>query len=143
MQYYSVLWPIHGTLMALAFLAILTSMFIARYGKKKVSGWYGKHKWTNLIGSIGAAVAMIIAGVMVSLTHGLHFVSTHAVLGGITFLLIVITPIAGFGIRSRKVKPALKKKVRYIHHWLGRLTLVSMAVTIYYGLSISGLISLV
>lgn len=140
MQYYSILWPIHGTLMALAFLAMLVSMFIARYGKKKITGWYQKHKWTNLLGAIGAAVAMIIAGVMVSLSHGVHLVSSHAVLGVITFLLIVITPIVGFGIRSPKVKPVLKKKVRYIHHWLGRITLVLMAVTIYYGLSMSGLV---
>jgi len=140
MQYYSVLWPIHGTLMAFAFLAMLVSMSVARYGKKSITGWYRKHKWINLVGAIGAAAAMIIAGLMVSLSHGFHLVSTHAVLGLFTFLCIVITPIVGFGILSRKVKPALKKKVRYIHHWLGRLTLVLMAVTIYYGLSISGLI---
>jgi len=140
MQYYTVLWPIHGILMALAFLAMLLSMFIARYGKQKITGWYKKHRMINLIGVIGAAIAMIIAGGMVSLSHGMHIASAHAVLGVITFLLIVITPIAGFGIRSRKVEPSLKKKLRYIHHWLGRLVLVLMAVTIFYGLRISGMI---
>ena len=140
MQTYSVLWPVHGALMALAFLLMLAATLIARYGKKK-RWWYSAHKWMNISGALGAALAMIIAVIMVSLAHGYHLVSTHAILGAITFLFIVITPLLGFSIRSRRVKPAYKKKIRIFHHWSGRITLVLMAVTIYFGLQISGLLA--
>ncbi len=136
---YSVLWPIHGILMGLAFFLMLAAMLIARYGKKK-RWWYTVHKRLNITGSLGAVAAMVIAVIMVSLSHGIHLASTHAVLGAVTFLFIVLTPLLGFGIRSRRVKPAYKKKVRTVHHWFGRITLVLMAVTLYFGLRISGLI---
>jgi Kef-type K+ transport system membrane component KefB len=139
MQTYAILWPIHGVLMGLSFLLMLTAMLIARYAKKR-RWWYTVHKRLNITGALGAAVALIIAVVMVSLSHGYHLLSTHAILGAVTFLFIVVTPFFGFAIRSRKVPPARKKAVRHIHHWLGRTTLLLMAVTIFFGLSISGIL---
>jgi Kef-type K+ transport system membrane component KefB len=126
--------------MGAAFITMLAAMFIARYGKKK-RWWYTVHKRMNIGGAVAAAAAMIIAVIMISLSHGYHLVSLHAILGAVTFLFIVLTPLIGLGIRSRKVKPVYKKKIRILHHWFGRATLVLMAVTIYFGLRISGLLS--
>ena len=139
MSIYSVLWPIHAVLMGLSFVLMLTAMSIARYQKKK-SWWYTLHKRLNLIGAGAVVTAMVIAVIMVSLSHGVHIASLHAVWGVVTFALVIATPIIGFGIRSRKVKPTYKKQVRVLHHWLGRITLLSMAVTIFFGLQIAGLI---
>src|SRR6056297_278720 len=139
MSIYSVLWPIHGVLMGIAFVLMLTAMSIARYQKKK-RWWYQVHKRLNLIGAVAAVIAMVIAVIMVSLSHGVHIASLHALLGLLTFILVIATPIIGFGIRSQRVKPKFKKQVRIVHHWLGRITLLSMAVTIFFGLQIAGLI---
>ncbi|MDZ7794796.1 MAG: hypothetical protein U5P10_14240 [Spirochaetia bacterium] len=94
----------------------------------------------NLIGAGAVVTAMVIAVIMVSLSHGVHIASLHAVVGVLTFALVIATPIIGFAIRSRKVKPTYKKQVRIVHHWLGRITLLSMALTIFLGLQLSGLI---
>ena len=139
MSIYSVLWPIHAVLMGIAFVLMFTAMGIARYQKKK-RWWYTLHKRLNLIGAVAAVIAMVIAVIMVSLSHGVHIASLHALLGLLTFILVIATPIIGFGIRSQKVKPKFKKQVRIVHHWLGRITLLSMAVTIFFGLQIAGLI---
>ena len=139
MSTYSVLWPIHAVLMGLSFLLMFTAMSIARYQKKK-RWWYTIHKRLNLIGAGAAAIGMVIAVIMVALSHGVHIASLHAVLGVLTFILVIVTPIIGYGIRSPKVNPTYKKQVRIVHHWLGRFTLLSIALTIFFGLQIAGLI---
>lgn len=136
---YSTLWPIHAVLMGIAFVLMLTAMIVARYQKKK-PWWYPVHKRLNLIGAGAAVIGIMIAVLMVSLSHGVHLASLHALLGLLTFILVIATPLIGFGIRSRRVKPKFKKQVRIVHHWLGRITLLSMALTIFLGLQLSGLI---
>jgi hypothetical protein len=118
---------------------MFTAMSIARYQKKK-RWWYTIHKRLNLIGAGAAAIGMVIAVIMVALSHGVHIASLHAVLGVLTFILVIVTPIIGYGIRSPKVNPTYKKQVRIVHHWLGRFTLLSIALTIFFGLQIAGLI---
>jgi hypothetical protein len=134
---YSVLWPVHAILMGAAFLAMLIGMFISRYGKGK-KWWFKTHRWLGRGGSMGALVALILSVVMISFTHGAHLSSLHAVLGAITIVLLLITPFLGARMMKREAKN--KKAVRIVHRWMGRATLVMMAVTILFGLRISGLI---
>jgi len=139
MSVYSLLWPIHAVLMGVSFLGILTASFIARYGTKK-RWWFSVHKGINIGSASGVAAAIGIAAVMISLTHGYHLSNLHAITGLITFMLIILTPVQGFGIRSEKVKPEIKKKLRIAHRWSGRITLLLMAVTIYFGLTLAGIV---
>ena len=74
---------------------------------------------------------------MVQISRGVHFTSLHAILGGITGLLLITTPFAGLNIR--KVKN--KKRMKLIHKSSGYITLLMMAVTVYSGLLFTGIIS--
>ena len=137
MNIYSILWPIHAVLMGLSFLAMLTGMFISRYGKGK-KWWLKTHRGLGTGGGIGAVIALVIATIMVSVSHGYHLSSPHSIIGLITIVLIILTPL--IGSRMLKPKASGKKVLRVVHRWIGRVTLVMMAATILFGLRIAGII---
>ncbi len=123
--------------MGLSFLAMLTGMFISRYGKGK-KWWLKTHRRLGTGGGIGALVALVIATIMVSVSHGYHLSSSHSIVGLITIVFIIITPL--IGSRMLKPKASGKKVLRVIHRWIGRITLVLMAVTVLFGLRVSGIL---
>jgi protein-S-isoprenylcysteine O-methyltransferase Ste14 len=137
---YSILWPIHAILMGVSFLLILSGMMISRYGKKK-KWWLKTHRSFGSIGSIGAVAALILAVVMISVTHGYHLSNTHGIFGLITVVLLLVTPFMGYWMTSPKGGSAeVKKKLRVIHRWIGRVTILFMAVTTIFGLQLSGIL---
>ena len=126
--------------MGVSFLLILSGMMISRYGKKK-KWWLKTHRAFGSIGSIGAVAALILAVVMISITHGYHLSNTHGIFGLITVVLLLVTPFMGYWMTSPKGgSPEVKKKLRVIHRWIGRVTLLLMAVTIIFGLQLSGIL---
>lgn len=140
MDTYSILWPIHAILMGAAFLLILGGMLISRYGKKK-KWWLKTHKSFESIGSIGAVAALILAVIMIAATHGYHLSKTHSIFGLITVILLLGTPFMGYWMTNPKGgKAELKKKLRIIHRWVGRVTILLMAVTIIFGLQLAGIL---
>ena len=123
---YGLLVPVHGTVMILAFTAMLTGMILARYFKKK-KWWLKVHR---LLGVVGAALGIggaITAAYIVSRTTGIHLRITHSWAGLSALLLFAFTPILGF-IMLKGGPHA--KTFRKIHRWTGRLALLVMAAAI-------------
>jgi uncharacterized membrane protein len=135
---YSELWPVHAIFMGTSFALMLTGTLLSMFNRKKK--WRIKvHKNLNMTGSIAGIVALGIAVYMIQVSFGAHFSVIHSIIGLITLMLIVITPIMGMGIL--KVKSVEnKKKLQAIHPWIGRITLVLMAVTIILGLRLVGIL---
>lgn len=123
--------PIHAILMSVSFLLMLSGMIISRYLKKR-RWWLKVHRAVGLTGGITGILGIVIAAYMVGATTGIHLRVGHSIVGLITVLVIILTPILGFVIFS--AKPEYKKRVRLFHRWSGRITLIMMAVTITFGL---------
>jgi len=135
---YSELWPVHAIFMGTSFALILTGTLLSMFSRGKA--WRIRvHKNLNMIGSIAGIVALGIAVYMIRVSFGTHFSVIHSIIGLITLMLMVITPIMGMGILKVK-SVANKKKLRTIHPWIGRITLVLMAVTIVLGLQLVGIL---
>ena len=135
---YSALWPVHAILMGTSFALMLTGTLLAMFNRGKA--WRIKvHKNLNMSGSIAGIVALSIAVYMIRVSFGTHFSVIHSIIGLITLILIVITPLMGMGILKMK-SVENKKKLRAIHPWIGRITLVLMIVTIDLGLRQVGIL---
>lgn len=132
---YTILWQVHAVLMAAAFLAMTAGVIInLRFRGRK---W--RLKYHRMLGGGGASlglVALILAVVMIQSAGGYHLRSTHAVIGALTFLLMMTVPALGASLK--KVKN--KKRVKKVHAVLGFTVLTLMAVTIYLGLRYVGIL---
>lgn len=139
MGVYSVLWPIHAILMGVSFAAMATGIIIAVFLKKKK--WRLEvHKNLGYGGAICAVAALVLAVVMISLTHGAHISSIHAIFGTITIVFIIIAPALATIMYKSKAKPQTKKGLRIVHIYVGVIALALMTVTIFFGLRIAGII---
>lgn len=135
MMVYDLLWKTHAVLMSSAYVSLLTGIAISLFYKKRK--WrYKTHRALGIFAGTSGITALLIALVMVQVYSGVHFTSIHAVSGGITGLLLVLTPFIGLRIRKAKNK----KKHRAMHRLLGYTTTVAMTVTILFGLIISGIL---
>ena len=88
-----------------------------------------------ILGSFGGilAVAGIVVSVtMVSLSGAPHLRYAHDILGAVTIFLILCTLLLGC-LMNRKLKG--KKGIRSVHRWLGRFSIVLVAVNIVLGIS--------
>ncbi len=132
---YEYLWRIHAVLMASSFLAMVTGIVVSLLFKKKK--WRFKvHKRLGIYAGSSGIAALVIAGTMVQIYNGVHFTSLHALLGGISAVLLIVTPQLGLAImRVKKKKP-----VRLIHKTLGYVTALMMGLTIFSGLLFMGIL---
>ena len=132
---YSTLWQIHGIIMTAAFVCMAAGVFInLRFKGKK---W--RLKYHRMLGGGGAALgmaALILAVVMVQSSGGYHLRSPHAVMGSLTFLLMMTVPALGASLKRVKNKKSVKK----VHAALGFTVLTLMIVTIFMGLRYVGIL---
>jgi hypothetical protein len=119
-----ILWPYHAALMLSSFFFIGTGIAIARFLKKKK--WRLKaHKIFTVIGvSLGMA-GLILGVIMVELSTGVHFRILHDIIGTISVLTFIITPILGFLIFKIKRK---RKQIRFAHIWIGRFDIFLLVI---------------
>jgi hypothetical protein len=126
------LWHYHAVLMITGLLLLSTGMLIARYMKNR-HWWLKAHKTMGISGAIVAISGLVMAMYMVSLSTGVHFRVPHAYLGSIIIIFVVMTPILGYA-QFKSVSEAVK--IRTIHRWSGRITLVLILLNILSGLSL-------
>jgi len=133
---YEILWKIHAGLMSTSFIALLSGIIISILYKKKK--WrYKTHKTLGIYAGASGAAALLTAVIMVQLLGGVHFSSLHTIIGGVTGLLLLLTPVAGLKIRTAKNK----KRLKVIHRIMGYSTAIMMLIVILLGLRLAGIIS--
>jgi hypothetical protein len=123
-------WPYHVMMVSIGFISLAGGAFTARYLKQR-KGWVVLHKNLALIGVGFVLAGLSIAAYMVSFYMGTYFIrETHAYLGAGVFGFVIITPLLGlFQFRSKD------KRIRSMHRWSGRITIVLMLLTIFAGTS--------
>jgi len=132
---YDILWKIHAALMSTSFIALLCGIIISILYKR--SKWrYKAHKILGIYAGLSGAAALAAAVILVQNFSGSHFSSLHTITGGVTGLLLLLTPVAGLKIRTIKNK----KRLRVIHRITGYSTAVMMAAVILMGLRLAGVI---
>lgn len=137
MDIYGVFWRIHAILMGAAFASMLSGFIIAR-SARKTKWWFKVHRGLGSGGAIGALAALIIAVVMISLTHGFHFSNIHTLLGIVSIFFITLTFI--LPALFRRVKKEAKKPLRILHKAGGALSLALMLASIVLGLTFVGIL---
>ena len=136
---YALLYPVHGVLMATAFVLLFLGMLFPRYFKRK-KWWLKTHRRINIAGSSTGVVGVGMAVYMISQTTQVHLRVLHSYIGLITITLMIFTPFLGhFMLKIRKV-PGRAKKARAFHRWIGRVTLLFLAATIVLGLFQAGIL---
>lgn len=134
---YTELWPVHAILMGASFVLLSTGMLVARYMKKK-RGWLKNHKWLQWFGAVGAVLAFAIAFYMLAAEGAGHIRFAHSIVGLITVISIILTPVIGYAIL--KGKRERKRAYRIFHRWIGRITLAGMIAAVILGLRFRGIL---
>ncbi len=122
-------WPYHAFFVSTGLIFMTAGMITARSMKGK-RWWLKAHKIIALLGASLALIGFFIAAYLVSTYLDTYFLrELHAYLGIGAVLLVVFTPIIGFmQFRLRD------KRIKAIHRWSGRTTLVIMLANILAGL---------
>ncbi len=120
------LWPIHAALMTLGFVFMLVGVIISTTQRKK-KWWLKTHRLMGILGSLFAILGLVMGFYMISAAGGTHFRVPHTYLGLVTIILAVAQPLMGLRIPKTK-------KLRPVHRWTGRITVVLMLLTVISGL---------
>jgi hypothetical protein len=125
-------WPFHLIFVSVGSVSLAGGILAARYRKHKLD-WISLHKKMVLFGAASILAGLSVAAYMVSRYMETYFVQEpHAYLGAGTFVFIVITPILGIAQFSLK-----DKRIRIIHRWSGRITMVLIIATIIAGIQMA------
>ena len=138
---YSTLIIVHAVVMSSAFVSATTGIIIAKFYKKKMKSWQQVHKRLGLTAACTGIVGVIGGFYLVQTTYGMHFLVPHAYFGYATTLLLIATPTLAFVFLKSKGTAQIKKRLRIVHRWAGRLTGVMVLLTIVYGIIASGWLS--
>ncbi len=123
------LWPYHAALVSLGLISMTSGMLTARFMKGR-RWWLRAHKALGLPGACLAVAGVMVAVYMVSMDMETYFAGgPHSYLGLVAVLFIIATPILGFMQFKRR-----DKRVRVLHRWSGRMTLVLMLANVILGL---------
>lgn len=123
------IWPYHASLVFLGFAFMTTGMFVARFMRGK-KWWLKAHRAAALTGASFAVIGFTIAAYMVSTYMETYFArGTHSYLGVTALLFVISTPLIGF--MQFRIKD---DRIRTIHRWFGRTTLVLMLANVLVGI---------
>ena len=131
---YSILWRVHGILMASSFIAMSAAISLS-LGRKGKKGTFQTHRGLGIYAASAGITALLIAFTMVQLSGGSHMSGFHAYMGVVTILLLAVTPL--FMILK---KARTRKSLRKTHKILGFTTLFFMGINLYSGLNMMGII---
>ena len=126
----------HALPLVLSFICMLAGMLVARYGKKNKK-WLSIHKPLGYSAAGLALIGLAMGVRLVLATSGIHFRVPHAFLGAFTLLSVFATPALGRAMFVFKKKAKLLRK---LHRIFGRIAIICMALTIFSGLILAGII---
>lgn len=125
-------WPLHLIFVSVGSLALAGGVLTARFRKNK-QDWISLHKKMVLFGAASILAGLSVAAYMVYVYMETYFVQEpHAYLGASTFAFVVATPI--LGIAQFRLKD---KRIRTMHRWSGRITMVLIIATIIAGIQMA------
>jgi len=127
---------LHLGFMSAAFLAMAAGILIARFLKKK-KWWLKAHKGLNMAAVALALVGIVIIAVSVQDSGGPHFRVSHAYYGAAALSLLLLSPFLGFAMFKTKDKTKIPR-IKQLHRWSGRMTILLMAAAIIAGFSLMG-----
>lgn len=125
---------LHAGFMAGGFALMAVGVIIAMRLRAR-RWWLKTHRRLGMWGTATAVIGLAAAITMVTLSAGQHLRGLHPVLGSITVLAAVVTPTLGaLQLRLRN------KKIRTVHRWSGRITIILGAGAIVTGLHLAGIL---
>ena len=141
MSYYSKI-ILHMIIMLIFLLFIITGIITARYLKKRNPEWLNFHKLLMISGLTASVLGIGWIVFVVQVETGVHFMTLHAYLGLVTFILTLGAPVLGYKYTGRKTDKGRKPLLRILHKITGRVSLVLLMITIISGLIQFGIIPL-
>lgn len=137
---YEILFYGHIILMSIAGISSVTAIIYARYLKKKTKAWMKIHKILGITALFSFLLGFLSAFFMLGGFSGYHFTNNHAYWGLTSIIIVLCTTLMGLRMTGKKTSSAIKKKIRIIHPWFGRIAVVSILITNFLGLLIAGII---
>jgi hypothetical protein len=125
---------IHAMVMIVGWtLFLYTGIYVARYMKGVTVKWFVIHVVFQSIG-----VAAVLAGfIIIFVTLGVQVIGVHQLFGLFVFIFTELQPFVGL-LADRLYDPGRKKVPVFpdqIHWWIGRITMLLAAVTIFLGIN--------
>ncbi len=127
---------IHAGFMLAGFFSMMAGASAAMFLRRS-RWWLRLHKIAGILGVLSLLIGLAAVIFMITLSGGEHFSVTHAYIGAMTVVFAAITPVLGtlqFKVKSQSAK------IRIMHRWSGRFTLMFAIVTIVTGLRIVGIL---
>ncbi|MCX5854868.1 MAG: hypothetical protein NTZ24_09960 [Deltaproteobacteria bacterium] len=121
--------------MAAGFLLMLAGIATAMFMRQR-RWWLSIHKAAGTLTAVCFLCGFTFAILMVGVSEEEHFRVTHAYLGLVTTTLAILTAFLGH-IQFR-IKNA-SGKIRALHRWSGRITLVFACTAVASGLQTAGI----
>jgi len=122
--------------MTAGFLLMLAGVATAMFVKRR-RWWLSIHKAAGILTAVCFLCGFTFATLMVGVSEEEHFRVAHAYLGLLTTVLTFLTAVLGH--LQFRIKNA-SGKIRTLHRWSGRITLVSACMAIASGLQTAGII---
>ncbi|MCX5842209.1 MAG: hypothetical protein NT022_00390 [Deltaproteobacteria bacterium] len=123
---------LHAGFMVIGFLSMVVGASAAMLMRRK-AWWLRLHKRAGFFGTFCVLSGFVAAVAMIDLSGGEHFRITHHYVGFITAALAVFTPL--LGVVQLKVRDKAAR-IRPIHRWSGRVTLLMAFMAVGSGLLI-------
>ena len=127
---------IHAGFMLAGFFSMTTGAVAAIFLRRS-RWWLRLHKTAGILGVLSVLIGLAAVIFMIALSGGEHFNVTHAYIGAMTVVFAAVTPVLGalqFKVKSHSAK------IRIMHRWSGRFTLMFAIITIATGLRIFGIL---
>jgi hypothetical protein len=130
-----VYWPYHALFMSTGFVLLVAGFFIARF--RKTGNWYKTHMILESGGCACVLVGLFIGIYMVTLSGLPHLRNIHELMGVAVGTMVIITITIGYFIKRINKS---KNVIRMSHRWLGRISIVLVAINSVLGLLILSVI---
>lgn len=131
------IWPIHAFLMITSLILMIDSVLVARFLKKRWKRFLMVHKYSGWLGVVFGILGISTAFYMISESGRSHFSFLHALLGSISVITLVASPILGH-LHFKLIRKT--RKLRMVHIVVGSLVVLLWILTIFSGLNIAGVI---
>jgi cytochrome c biogenesis protein ResB len=113
-------------------LLMMAGAWVAMFMRRR-RWWFRFHKTAGLGGPICVLCGFAAAMTMITLSGGEHFAIPHTYIGLITAVFAIATPLLGAVQITIKGQ---ERRIRAMHRWSGRFTLLMASATAVSGLLI-------